>query len=69
VSEASKPAKILLTENEAAALIGFTPRFLQSRRTSGSGPKFVRVSHRAVRYRPADLEEWAAGLLRTNTSE
>lgn len=61
--------KILLTENEAAERIGFTPRFLQERRFRGGGPKFVKVSARAIRYRPADLEEWAAERVLTSTSD
>ncbi len=63
------PEKLLLTEAEAARLIGFTPRFLQERRFRGGGPRFVRVSARAIRYRPQDLEEWAAERLRTSTSD
>ncbi len=62
-------ARILLSEREAAELIGFTPRFLQERRLRGGGPRFVRVSARAVRYRPADLESWAAERLRISTSD
>ena len=61
--------KLLLTEAEAARTIGFTPRFLQERRYRGGGPKFVRVSARAIRYRPEDLEAWAAERLRTSTSD
>jgi hypothetical protein len=62
-------ARILLSEREAAALIGFTPRFLQERRLRGGGPRFVRVSARAIRYRPVDLESWAAERLRLSTSD
>lgn len=61
--------KILLTEEEAATRLGFTARFLQNRRVRGDGPRFVRVSARAIRYRPVDLEEWAAERLRTSTSD
>jgi predicted DNA-binding transcriptional regulator AlpA len=61
--------KILLTEDEAAHLVGFTPRFLQQRRYRGDGPPFVRISARAVRYRVADLEAWAAERICTSTSE
>ena len=63
------PAKYLLTEAEAARLLGFTPRFLQERRYKGGGPKFVRVSARAIRYRREDLETWAEERLRTSTSD
>ena len=61
--------KILLTEKEAAEALGFTPRFLQERRLRGGGPQFVRVSARAVRYRPEDLQTWAAERVRGSTSE
>ncbi len=61
--------KILLTEAEAAELLGFTPRFLQNRRARGDGPRYCFVSKRAIRYRPADLEEWAEQRLRTSTSD
>ena len=62
-------ARILLTEAEAAELIGFSPRFLQERRLRGGGPPYVKISARAVRYRPEDLTAWAAERLRTSTSD
>lgn len=61
--------RLLLTEEEAARAIGFTARFLQARRLQGDGPRFVRVSARAVRYRPEDLDLWARKLTRTSTSD
>ena len=61
--------KLLLTESEAARRLGFSPRFLQQRRYTGGGPRFVRISARAIRYRPEDLVEWAADRLRTSTSD
>ncbi len=62
-------AKFLLTEVEAAGRLGFTPRFLQDRRMRGGGPRYVRVSARAIRYRPEDLAAWAAERIRTSTSD
>lgn len=62
-------AKILLTEKEAAELIGFTPRFLQERRFRGGGPPHIKVSARAIRYRPQDLADWAAERVRTSTAD
>jgi excisionase family DNA binding protein len=61
--------KILLTEQEAADAIGLKPRTLQQWRLKGGGPRFVRVSGRCVRYRPEDLEAWAAERVRGSTSE
>ena len=61
--------KLLLTEEEAAAALGFTSRCLQNWRHRGSGPRYVRVSSRAVRYRPEDLAAWAEDRLRSSTSD
>ena len=61
--------KLLLTEAEAARLIGLTPRFLQERRYKGGGPAFVAISRTCIRYRLSDIEIWAAERLRTSTSD
>lgn len=61
--------RLLLTEEEAARAIGFTARFLQARRLSGDGPPYIRISARAVRYRPEDIDAWAKSLRRTSTSD
>jgi predicted DNA-binding transcriptional regulator AlpA len=58
--------RILLTEAEAAKAIGLAPTFLTKHRRAGTGPPFVRISHRCVRYRPADIEQWAENLVRTS---
>ncbi|MCC6271077.1 MAG: helix-turn-helix domain-containing protein [Microbacteriaceae bacterium] len=49
-----------LTTAQAAALIGYTPRMLEVRRARGEGPRYVRFSKRAIRYRREDLETWIA---------
>jgi len=61
--------KMLLTQTEAAERLGLSPRWMEVRRYQGDGPPFVRVSSRCVRYRPQDLERWAAENLRTSTSD
>lgn len=61
--------RLLLTEDQAADLIGLTSRFLQARRHRGNGPPFVRISSRCVRYRPEDLREWIADRVKTSTAE
>jgi hypothetical protein len=58
-----------LTEQEAAAFLGLSVRFLQNRRTRGGGPKFVGISRRCVRYRRRDLIAWSDALSRAHTSE
>ena len=59
----------LLTETEAAQFIGFSIRALQGWRVKGGGPRFVKISARAVRYRRRDLIAWAEARLRSNTSQ
>ena len=59
----------LITENEAAAFLGYSVRALQNWRVRGGGPNFVRVSKRSIRYRRRDLNEWANSRLRSSTSD
>jgi hypothetical protein len=61
--------RLLLTESEAAAAIGLTPRFLQNRRHRGDGPPFVQISSRCIRYEPEALRAWAARHRRMSTSD
>lgn len=56
-------APVLLDQHQAAKILGVTTRFLEKRRHQRTGPSFVRLSSRAIRYRLADLEEW----IRENT--
>jgi excisionase family DNA binding protein len=60
--------KLLVTEREAAEMLGVRPRTLQAYRLSGGGAPFVKLG-RLVRYRISDLEAWAAEHLRTSTSD
>jgi len=59
----------LLRERDAAELLGVTPRFLQERRVDGRGPRFIRVSARAIRYRREDLDAWIRGRVHSSTAE
>lgn len=52
----------LLTEAQAAQFINLSPRFLQVRRLQSSGPKFIRISHRCIKYRVSDLLSWIESL-------
>lgn len=60
---------ILLSEKEAARILGFSHRTLQAWRVQGGGPQFVRVSSRCVRYRREDLEAWITERLRISTAD
>jgi hypothetical protein len=59
----------LLTEQQAAALLGLTVRFLQNRRTRGGGPTYVEISGRCIRYRRRELIRWLDALSKSHTSE
>lgn len=59
----------LLNESAAAEFLGLTIRFLQSRRSKGESPPFIRISHRCIRYRRRDLIAWAEERKKNSTSE
>ena len=59
----------LITENEAASIIGYSVRALQNWRVRGGGPRFVKVSRRSIRYRRRDLIDWAEARIQVHTSE
>jgi hypothetical protein len=54
----------LLTESQAAQLLGLTPRALQAWRGRGCGPAYIRISCRCLRYRRKDLVAWTDSLLK-----
>lgn len=57
----------LLNQNQAAKLLGLSPRTLERFRTTGNGPRFARLGRR-IFYREHDLNEWVERNLRTSTS-
>lgn len=59
----------LIHEEAAARFLGFSVRTLQGWRYRGGGPRYVRVSHRGVRYRRKDCAQWAEEHIRTSTSD
>lgn len=48
-----------LTTEDAARYLGLSAKSLINWRLARKGPRFVRISHRCVRYRLDDLQEWA----------
>lgn len=48
----------LLTTRQAAEVLGLEPRTMEEFRRKGSGPPFIRLSSRSVRYRLDALERW-----------
>lgn len=53
----------------AAAYVGLSVSTLAKQRLRGDGPKFVRLSPRAIGYLQADLDEWLADKRFGSTSE
>ncbi len=51
---------------KAANLLDVSERTLEKWRREGGGPKFVRISHKLVRYRICDLREFPESRLREN---
>ncbi len=58
----------LLTPAQAGDLLAMTKGALAQLRYLGSGPRFVRVSGRSIRYRPQDLDEWIEANLFTKAA-
>jgi predicted DNA-binding transcriptional regulator AlpA len=59
----------LLRQEEAAELLGLSPRTLEAWRVRGGGPRYVSRGRRWVRYRPSDLAEWLDAHTRRHTSD
>lgn len=59
----------LINENQASTFLKVTPRTLQAWRYRGGGPRYIKISSRAVRYRVTDLTAWIESKLQGSTSE
>jgi len=49
----------LLTASEAAHFLGVSTRTLSTWRQHETGPAFVRLSRKTIKYRSIDLQRWA----------
>lgn len=58
----------LLTNDQAAALLGLSPETLPVWRVRGRGPQHIKVG-RLVRYRESDLQAWLDAQTRASTSQ
>ncbi|WP_425408222.1 helix-turn-helix transcriptional regulator [Hyphococcus sp.] len=59
----------LLTESEAADVLGVSPRTLSNWRCRGGGPDYVKMGSKAIRYRLDDLNEFIDDRRQNNTSQ
>ena len=66
---AARDPKSLFNQRQTAALIGVSERTLECWRCRGSGPPFVKISRRAVRYRRKDIDQWVRERLQRSTAE
>jgi len=57
----------LISEREAAELLGISYRTLQAWRVRGGGPLFCKIG-RNVRYKVSDLDRWIEEQSRASTS-
>ncbi|MDG3440153.1 helix-turn-helix transcriptional regulator [Nitrospirillum amazonense] len=63
------PISRLLTPEEAGQLMGVAPQTLAHWRARGSGPAYVLLSARCVRYDEAVLRTWLDGRVQASTAE
>lgn len=48
----------LLTSEEVAQIVGVGTEQVKIWRSNGQGPKYLKLGHRTVRYKRADVEAW-----------
>ena len=58
----------LLRDPQAADYLNVSIAWLQRQRWLGTGPAYIKVGARAVRYRKNDLESWVAANLHGRSS-
>jgi predicted DNA-binding transcriptional regulator AlpA len=56
-----------LNTQEAAEYVGVTKRMLQDLRTSGGGPRFMKLSSKTIRYDLIDIDIWIERKKRRST--
>ena len=61
--------EIYLNERQAAEKLGVTASAMQAWRLKGTGPRFVKISARCVRYKESEIDSWAQSLERESTSD
>ena len=59
----------MLTTHEAASYLRLSARTLERLRVAGTGPKFIRLANRSIRYRQQDLDAHVAARVVASTSE
>ncbi len=65
----TEPSQILFRPPKAAVYVGLSVPTLAKQRLRGDGPKFVRLSPRAIGNLQADLDAWLTSKRCLSTSE
>jgi predicted DNA-binding transcriptional regulator AlpA len=60
---------MLLTQREAAEVLRLSTRTLERMRVTGTGPKFVRLANRSIRYPQQCVDAYIAARVVASTSE
>lgn len=63
------PAGALMTVQQTGEYLGLKVQQLAQMRYLGTGPQFVKLNGRAVRYRQSDLDAWIETRLRDRTDQ
>jgi predicted DNA-binding transcriptional regulator AlpA len=59
----------VLSEDQAAELLGLSVRTLQRFRVDGCGPRYLKLGRKRVAYSEADISAWLEECRRQSTSE
>ncbi|MBK3736776.1 helix-turn-helix domain-containing protein [Azospirillum brasilense] len=59
----------LCSVDEAAELLGVAPQTLAHWRVRGTGPRYITLSARCVRYRASDIQLWLNDREKDSTAE
>lgn len=67
IADANVTVPALLTPTQAAEVLGVGTKTLERWRSTGDGPRFVKLSPGTVRYRAVDLNAFVADRIKSNT--
>ncbi|TDW62812.1 helix-turn-helix protein [Novosphingobium sp. PhB55] len=67
IADANVTVPTMLTPAQTAEVLGVGTKTLERWRSTGDGPRFVKLSPGTVRYRAADLNAFVAERIKSNT--
>jgi hypothetical protein len=67
-SESPNASGTLLTPSQAADILAVKVNVLERWRSTGEGPRFVRLSRKSIRYRAVDLSAFVEGRVVASTA-